>query len=88
MSVLVSTDLEMLQSLFATIKIIPSPYMVDLVKRTWKERLFSWPWKPQKKYNRVPSEEVYILKRSSDSVIVCHPMTEAKLRRLLNNAKL
>jgi hypothetical protein len=50
------------------------PYTVD---RTWKERLFSLPWKPWKSTKviipTVPSTKVYAL---SDNILIMHPDME------------
>ena len=55
-----------------------------IVSRSWRERLFSWPWRPWATTKvvtvRVPDEKVYVL---NDSVIVCHPTIAAELRARL-----
>jgi hypothetical protein len=43
------------------------------VKRTWKERLFSLPWKPFQKMRETPG--VYIV----GGVIYCHPKRYAEI---------
>jgi len=87
------------------IKIVPSPELGDLedkdVTRTWKERLFSWPWEPWKVMKTVqvfvPSKEVIIF---GENTILCHPDLveplvkaikdgeEAAQSNLLRNAKI
>lgn len=53
-------------------KIIQDKMVSDYesVKRTWRERLFSWPWKPWKKFNSVYNPKVYSLK---DGTLVMSP---------------
>lgn len=50
--------------------------------RSWKERLFTFPWKPLVKsktcYRIVPSKDVFFV----DNMIVCHPMIAEELRKL------
>lgn len=38
------------------------PVATTKVRRTWKERLFSWPWRPWVAYKEVPTSSVYLLK--------------------------
>jgi len=70
---------------FGSYKIISTPSMVKtkkkVVKRTWKERLFSLPWRPFQKtkvvtYN-VPDETVLKM----DDRIICHPSIYEKYIR-------
>lgn len=46
------------------IDIIQNPYLVksETVQRSWKERLFTWPWKPWRrtKILQVPSNEAIV----------------------------
>jgi len=53
------------------------------VNRTWKERLFSLPWKPMKKTKiitvDVPSPDLYM----TENAIFGHPETIRKLREEL-----
>lgn len=53
--------------------------VVEAKPRSWKERLFSWPWKPWKKVNitMVPDRQVYY---SKDNVVYCHPEVAKQLR--------
>lgn len=60
-------------------KVIENRLMVEdgepyEVARTWKERLFTWPWQPFKIVNiiipKVPLKEVW---RLGDNTLVMHP---------------
>ena len=44
-------------------KIIPDKWISDLdwAKRPWKERLFTWPWRPWKRQKLVTIPKAYIL---------------------------
>jgi|TARA_A100001391_G_scaffold33224_3_gene17985 hypothetical protein len=50
--------------------------------RSWKERLFTFPWKPLQKvkvcHKVVPSKEVFV----TDNMLVCHPFVAQELRKL------
>ena len=50
--------------------------------RCWKERLFTFPWKPLKKFKVVyrtePSKEILLV----DNKLVCHPTVAKELRKL------
>jgi hypothetical protein len=52
----------------------------DSVKRTWKERLFSLPWRPWVKMKSVHAPKVY----KTGDTIICSPKTEANIRASLN----
>lgn len=75
-----------------TIRIIENPRMVDTHTftriRPWRERLFSWPWRPLQKKDVVvtytPSPNVI----NYGSTIICHPATAKALRLKLNNRDL
>jgi hypothetical protein len=59
-------------------------------KRTWKERLFTWPWKPWKatlsETLYKPDENVYIVPDSSGhKSIMCHPSVAAQVRASMGN---
>lgn len=54
----------------------------DLVKRTWKERLFTWPWKPFKKYNSVFNPKYY---KFGNENILCSPQGYEILKRELKD---
>lgn len=61
-------------------KILTSEYLADTVLRTWKERLFSWPWRPWKKTKKVPFNEVFLW---NGDTIICHPSMEQGIITLL-----
>lgn len=50
--------------------------------RSWKERLFTFPWKPFKKfkvcYRIASSKDVFVI----DNMLVCHPVIAEELRKL------
>lgn len=53
-------------------------------RRSWSERLFSWPWRPWEKTKtvtvNVPSNEFYI---AGGTTIICHPAMLRKVERAL-----
>lgn len=70
-------------------KIIADPNLLEdgdpvLVKRTWPERLFSWPWNPFRGLKtvtpKVPSGQVY---RLGDDILIMHPVTLEKIREAM-----
>jgi hypothetical protein len=58
------------------LKVIENPGMLDEVCRSWRERLFSRPWKPWRRTKMVPSHEVLIY----GSMVVVHPEVGRELR--------
>ena len=88
----------MMLSDFAGIDIIESQHLtvaVD-VKRRWRERLFSRPWRPWQAWRsiQVPDPDYYMIDGKTllpdmahlfepQRVIVAHPATAEKLRRLV-----
>ena len=76
---------------FSRYKIIEDINMVDiktdLIHRSWKERLFSIPWKPWIKIKvvkrNIPKQEFYFMNNlMGEKVIVCHPFMVERLKRL------
>lgn len=59
--------------------IVPSVYVTDWTweKRSWRERLFSWPWNPLLRYTIVKNPKVYYM----DDQIVCSYETFDKIKR-------
>ena len=65
------------------------------VNRTWKERLFSWPWEPwvKIKYRVIPDPNLYAMsalgyvhgERMNSTVYICHPATFEKLMRTIRD---
>lgn len=57
------------------------PLVVNL---TWRQRLFSWPWRPWEStkvvVQYVPDQRVYA---KDDSTIVCHPVIAQKIKEVL-----
>lgn len=77
--------------LYNGMKITTNPNLVVLGppvtrRRTWKERLFSRPWRPWKstitERPLVPDREVYC---SGLDTLVMHPVVAAELRRAISN---
>lgn len=60
----------------------------EIVDRTWRERLFSWPWRPWRKQKviQVPRGDVLVMTvpnlfgPGSTKAIVAHPHTAARIR--------
>jgi sporulation protein YlmC with PRC-barrel domain len=76
---------EILDVLGYQVTIVTSKWITDTkeVKRTWKERLFTVPWRPLKKTKTVvvPSDKVYMM----GDIVVCHPVMESRLQEALAN---
>lgn len=64
-------------------EIIESVYVSDFdyVKRTWKERLFSLPFRPFHAKKVVHNPKLYVLKNGQ---IVCSPKTKSKILKDYN----
>jgi hypothetical protein len=69
------------------IQIIEDVNMVDSHSRlkTWRERLFSWPWRPWVKYVvwQTPSKKFYLMKMDEiNEKLICHPAMIEELRKI------
>jgi len=75
------------------IPVITSPHMTEPVevereiKRSWKERLFTWPWQPWLSTKVItviehhPRQDIVIAPASTGGqMIVCHPSVEHVIR--------
>ena len=63
----------------------PDERMVDTraMRRTWRERLFSRPWRPWRKHRteQVPKEEIYVLDLDDHRrAIIAHPSVIDRMR--------
>ena len=57
----------------------------ELVKRSWKERLFTRPWEPRRKYNQVMTAlnpQMFKMNTTGGEMIVAHPTFKEQLRHL------
>ncbi len=54
----------------------------ETVKRSWKERLFSRPWRPFVRFNKVHKPKVY----QFGDTYICSPQTEARIQSALKNS--
>ena len=77
---------------FLMYKVIEDKTLVEfdyefVVKKSLKERLFSWPWRPFKKEititNTKPSKLIY----KKDDCLVMHPTVAKRLRNYVKNNK-
>lgn len=73
----------------SNVPIITSPQACDpeyeFVKRSWRERLFTRPWEPRRKYNRVLvklNPKMYKIKFRGLNTIVCHPSIYEQVKRI------
>lgn len=55
----------------------PNALTTEKISRTWKERLFTWPWKPFKKFNEIKKPGCY---RVGDNMIV-HPEVWEEIKK-------
>jgi len=78
------------------IPIIETPYAIEHkeVKRAWRERLFSWPWRPWVKTKIVVEPAMFIVNRNLLKVwtwgnaalreyIIAHPTLAAQIKNLI-----
>ncbi len=72
---------------FRGLKIQESLYLTEpgepmQVRRSWRERLWSWPWRPWRATKtivpQVPSKSFYLI---GNDTVLCHPAQVAELRR-------
>lgn len=78
--------------MFQGLRIIESPLLTEprecVVPRTWKARLWSWPWRPWVKTAvvtlQVPSMKGYQLNRAT---LVMHPEAVRELKRQLTQVE-
>lgn len=71
----------------AGFQIIEASYLTvpkeEVILRSWKERLLSWPWKPWEKEKTVttmvPDEKIY----KTGNQIICHPAIAQQLKDTL-----
>lgn len=61
-------------------KLFVSMHVIEMVPRTWKERLWSWPWKPWVKEKAVPGTKVL----HTPLGFMCHPQIEKEVREALD----
>jgi hypothetical protein len=90
------SSLSKLKAGLAPLEIRENKHLIKFVKRDWKERLFTLPWRPLKRCKEVPSEECFIMEKpafgmtalfgmgdpmqSSGKIVVMHPHYAKKLR--------
>ena len=67
-----------------TMQVVLEPRLVDRRDRPWKERLFSWPWRPFKKVEETPSQKML---QYNDTHLIMHPATYAHAKRLIKEKK-
>lgn len=75
---------------FCGVSIIQSEYMTEtksrVVRRSWRERILSWPWRPWRKMCVVYHEEpLPYLMRVRDDLLICHPTVYRQLVQELND---
>lgn len=62
-------------------------HKVEVIKKTWKERLFSWPWRPWRKTKTIvtiePTGDLFI--DHQHGMIYGHPVDIEKLERAIEN---
>jgi len=62
----------------------------EIVPRTWRERLFSWPWRPWVKTKLIvrtmPDPNTYLmLSLYGEQVAICHPAIATALRERMGS---
>ena len=61
----------------------------ERVRRSWRERLFSWPWRPWRglKFITVPDEKVYEVNPGGEGAFyIMHPATWEKYKAVARGA--
>jgi hypothetical protein len=68
---------------FCNVRVYENIYLTvpETVKRTWKERLFTRPWRPFRKTKVIQVPNPDLIKTSVG--LIGHPDTVAKLRKML-----
>lgn len=56
------------------------------VDRDWKERLFTWPWRPFRKTRTIFVPDPQVLVDNNNRMIVGHPVVICQLRREVEDA--
>ena len=64
------------------VKVLVSPYLPDYfdVRRTWKERLFTLPWRPWREFKSVYSPQILAL---DENTILCSERMAKRLKKEL-----
>lgn len=70
---------ELLDGTIAGNKLLANMFMTKTVKRGFKERFFSRPWKPLQKFKSIPDSS--ILMHKEYNTIIGHPETLKDLKR-------
>lgn len=67
------------------LKIYGSNYCPEFitVARSWKERLFTLPWRPFKRYRQSDYRVAYLLDGVDGQIVVCHPTVAAEIQDAL-----
>lgn len=65
---------------------------IDIIQRSWKERLLTLPWKPwvntKVVEKKIPKQEVYIVRDYMNAkIIVCHPVMINQLKESLSKVE-
>lgn len=76
--------LDMFIKKWSQLEIVFNSLLTKKQKRTWIERLFSFPWKPFEKFKEVPDECVY---REGNKLIM-HPYWKNIVRGVLKGEKI
>ncbi len=66
-------------------RIIVDPMLprYEMVRCTWKERLFTCPWEPWRGYKKVPIDMVYVV----NNMVICRPDQAQMLKKEIQNEK-
>ncbi|MBI5307694.1 MAG: hypothetical protein HZB37_05010 [Planctomycetes bacterium] len=66
------------------LRVVETPFFViDVIKRSWRERLFSWPWRPWVGSASVNTPSM--VRIGTD--IYCHPSLTTLARRMAEHSK-
>jgi len=76
------------QSPLGSIRVIFTAHCVqkETMRRTWKERILSSPWRPWVAIKEIDAPAMYLITPSiEEQYIVCHPAMKEKLLEVLSD---
>lgn len=81
-------DAAVAPDLFGGLRICEAEHLTKteecFLRRTWRERLFTWPWRPwratRKIFIQVPDPNFYVV----GDMVLCHPAMARELRERLD----
>ena len=69
---------------FMQMKIIELPTPTTMVRRRWRERWFSRPWQPTRRWKKVPNDQGQLYEDSANGIIYATPAGKRILMEHIN----